>query len=133
MVHIVLTFQLLQDDGGLNIIPVAGIFLCIVGECCYHNNNYFAISFPSKIIVVILGIFIINVVRRKIRRRNISILDTAAARAADNITYEMQTIKYESIKTINYAKPLAAEQGNVYDNSEHPNSNNLLKVQPKIC
>jgi len=114
----------LQDDGGLNIIPVAGIILCIIGECYYSNNNYFAISIPSKIVVVILGIFIIIVVRRKIRRRrNISTLDTAAARAADNVTCEMQTIKDESIKTINYAKPVAAEQEKVYDNPEHPNNN----------
>jgi len=73
--------------------------------------------------VEILGIFIIIVVRRKRkRRRNISTLDTAAARAADNVTYEMQTIKDESVKTINYAKPVAAEQENAYDNPEHPNS-----------
>jgi len=61
--------------------------------------NYNMLYFNVVVVVVILVIIIIIVVRRKGRSENISTLATAAAQAADSITYEMQLKKMRLSKT----------------------------------
>jgi len=72
--------------------------------------------------VVILVIIIVIVVRRKRKSKNISTLATGVAQAADNITYEMQPKKDDTIKNIYYAKPRTVIENNIDGNSEHPTS-----------
>jgi len=78
--------------------------------------NYNMIHFNVVVVVVILVIIIIIVVKRKRRSRNISTLATAAAQAADNITYEMQPKKDETVKNKHYAKPITVKANNIYAN-----------------